>query len=88
MNGNPLFDRKDEIFFDKVYSEKDFNKDCGWIDKLKNDKLLNEPNLVLLSRFWITELKKEDRKIRKIAKQSIKYMMFLRKSEKQNVVSK
>ena len=84
FENNPFFDRKNEIRFDKVYSEKDFEKDCWYIENIKKKKLMTDEQIELVAYFWVGQLKPMDRKIRKVAKQTIKYMAFLKKVAKRD----
>ena len=85
FENNPFFDRKDEIRFDKVYSEKDFEKDCWYVENIKKKKLMTDEQIELIAYFWVGQLKPMDRKIRKVAKQTLKYMAFLKKVAKKDV---
>ena len=82
FENNPFYARKEEIRFDKVYSEKDFKKDCWYVQEMSRKNLLNPEQIDLVVYFWINQLKPEDRKIRKIAKETMKYIIFLRKAAK------
>ena len=82
FENNPFYDLKHKLTFDKVYSEKDFEKECQWIERIKNKKLLTHESLVMLSDFWVRNLSKDKRNIKRIAKKTIAYMHFLRKTQK------
>ncbi len=82
FSNNPFYDLKDKLTFDKLYSEKDFEKDCVWIQRIRNKELLTQESLVMLSDFWVRNLSKEKRNIKRIAKKTIAYMHFLRKTQK------
>lgn len=88
FENNPFYDLKSEITFDKVYKEKDFEKDCLRIAQTQKAKLLNDDNIELLSKFLIARLKEPDRNIKKIAKVTIKYMTFLRRLQKRDGLNK
>ncbi len=88
FSNNPFYDLKDKLVFDKLYSEKDFEKDCVWVQRLKNKKLLSEVNIQILSRFWISRLEEPDRNIRKIAQDSLTYFRELKRIEKLGVIDK
>lgn len=84
FENNPFYSHKDEIDFDKVYSEKDFEKDCWYIDNIAKKNLLTTDQIDLVIYFWINQLKPADRKIKKIAKETLKYIVFLRKAAKRD----
>ena len=84
FENNPFFDRKDEIRFDKVYSERDFEKDCWYVENIKKKKLMTDDHIELIAYFWVGQLKPMDRKIKKVAKQTLKYMAFLKKVAKRD----
>ena len=67
FENNPFYDLKDKLTFDKVYSEKDFEKDCLRIEQARNKKLFTQESLVMLSDFWVRQLSKDKRNIRRIA---------------------
>ena len=83
FENNPFFDRKDEIRFDKVYSEKDFQRDCWYMEQFTKKNLLTQEQIELIVYFWVGQLKPMDRKIKKVAKETLKYMAFLRKVAKE-----
>ena len=85
FENNPFFARKEEIRFDRVYSEKDFRKDCWYVQEMSRKNLLNPDQIDLVVYFWVNQLKPEDRKIRKIAKETMKYILVLRKAAKEDV---
>ena len=49
---------------------------------MSRKNLLTPDQIDLVIYFWINQLKPEDRKIRKIAKKTMKYIIFLRKAAK------
>jgi len=84
FENNPFYLQKHQIRFDKVYSEKDFKKDCWHIQGIANKNLLTREQIDLVVYFWIGQLKPVDRNIKKIAKETVKYMFFLRKVAKRD----
>lgn len=84
FEGNPFYAEKDQIHFDKVYSEKDFEKDCWYISELARKNLLTPDQIELVVYFWVGQLKPADRKIKKIAKETLKYIVFLKKAAKRD----
>ncbi|KKK66280.1 hypothetical protein LCGC14_2965680, partial [marine sediment metagenome] len=72
------------IRFDKVYSEKNFERDCWYVQELVRKKLLNPEQIDLVVYFWVGQLKPVDRNIKKVAKETAKYITFLKKVEKRD----
>ena len=52
---------------------------------MSRKNLLNQDQIDLVVYFWVNQLKPEYRKIRKIAKETMKYIHVLRKAAKEDV---
>lgn len=85
---NPLLIRKSQLTFTKDYSEQDFHKDCVWVEIIFEKKLLNKDSLELLAYFLIGKLNDDTLTQDKIARETAKYLVFLRKLEKSDAKNK
>ena len=53
--------------------------DVWFLEKTKDDKLCNEDQVGMIAQFCVRQLEPSDRKIKKVSKETIKYMFALRK---------